>query len=75
MAEIKLNDNILTVSTSPHIRSEESISKIMWNVNAALAPAALFGIYNFGIHALIVIVVSIIAAVAGEYFVQKVRGK
>ena len=75
MAEIKLNDNLLTVSTSPHIRSEESISKIMWNVNLALAPAAFFAIYNFGIPALTTMVVGIIAAVASEYFVQKVRGK
>lgn len=75
MAEIKINDNLLTVSTSPHIRSEESISTIMWNVNLALAPAALFAIYNFGIPALTTMVVAILAAVASEYFVQKVRGK
>lgn len=75
MAEIKLNDNLLTVSTSPHIRSEESISKIMWNVNLALAPAALFAVYYFGIPALTTIIASILAAIASEYFVQKVRGK
>jgi electron transport complex, RnfABCDGE type, D subunit len=75
MAEIKLNDDLLTVSTSPHIRSEESISKIMWNVNLALAPAALFAVYYFGIPALTTIIASILAAIASEYFVQKVRGK
>jgi len=75
MSEIKLNDDLLTVSTSPHIRCEESISKIMWNVNLALAPAALFAVYYFGIPALTTIVASILAAVASEYFVQKVRGK
>ncbi|MCT8976004.1 RnfABCDGE type electron transport complex subunit D [Clostridium sp. CX1] len=75
MAEIKVNDNLLTVSTSPHIRAEESISKIMWSVSASLAPAAIFGVYNFGIPALTIMVVGILAAVACEYFVQKVRGK
>ena len=32
-----------TVSSSPHVRSKESISKIMWSVVAALVPAAAFG--------------------------------
>ena len=30
----------LTVSSSPHVRCNESIPKIMWNVVAALVPAA-----------------------------------
>jgi len=75
MSEIKVNNDLLTVSTSPHIRSEESISKIMWTVSLALAPAAIFGVYNFGIPALTTIVVGILAAIASEYFVQKLRGK
>ena len=29
----------LFVSIGPHMRTEESISKIMWTVNAALLPA------------------------------------
>jgi Na+-translocating ferredoxin:NAD+ oxidoreductase subunit D len=73
-ADVKLND-VFTVSTSPHIRSEESISKIMWNVNIALAPAALFAIYNFGVPALLNMVVGILAAVASEYIVQKILKK
>jgi electron transport complex protein RnfD len=75
MAELKLNEKLLTVSTSPHIRSEESISKIMWTVNIALAPAALFGAYHFGLHALILLIVGIASAVIFEYLVQKIRKK
>lgn len=37
-AEIKLDAGTLTVSASPHIRCDESIAKIMWAVNMALAP-------------------------------------
>ena len=63
------------VSTSPHIRSEESISKIMWSVNAALAPAALFSIYQFGMPALVNMIICIVAAVATEYFILKWQDK
>lgn len=72
-SEIKAQEKILTISASPHIRCKESISKIMWTVNLALAPAAIFGIYNFGLPALINIVVSIFSAVLAEYLVQKFR--
>lgn len=74
-SETKLQENILTISTSPHIRGEESISKIMWTVNLALAPAALFAIFNFGIPALITLLVGSLSAVGFEYLVQKLRKK
>lgn len=62
-----------TVSSSPHISSNESVPKIMWNVNLALAPAAIFGVVYFKTSAFIVILVSIICAVLSEYLVQKIR--
>ncbi|GCD08869.1 RnfABCDGE type electron transport complex subunit D [Clostridium tagluense] len=74
-SEVKLEDNLFTISTSPHIRGKESISKIMWTVNLALAPAALFAIYNFGIPALITLLVGSLSAVGLEYIVQKLRKK
>ena len=58
-----MQDNIFTVSASPHIRCDESISKIMWNVNLALAPAAIFAIYYFGFPALINMLVGVVSAV------------
>ncbi|MEY7999479.1 RnfABCDGE type electron transport complex subunit D [Clostridium sp. Mt-5] len=75
MAETQIKKDVLTVSASPHIRCDESISKIMWSVNLALTPAAIFGIYHFGLPALKVIVTGIVSAVVTEYFVQKVRKK
>lgn len=71
--QIKTQDNIFTVSASPHIRSQETIPRIMWNVNLALAPAALFGVIHFGIAALINIIVAIVTCVLSEYAVQKIR--
>lgn len=73
--ETKTNVEQFMVSTSPHIRCDESISKIMWTVNAALAPAALFSIYNFGMPALVNIILCIVAAMATEYLILKWQEK
>lgn len=65
----------LFVSSSPHIHIEkkESISSIMWTVNAALLPAGLVGIYIFGLSSLWLILVSVVTAVATEAIIQKAR--
>ena len=62
---------LFTVSVSPHIRDDETISHIMWQVNAALMPAALFAIWWFGLPALINMLVGVVFAVLGEYLWQK----
>ena len=62
---------LFTVSVSPHIRDDETISHIMWQVNAALLPAALFAIWWFGVPALINMLVGVVFAVLGEYLWQK----
>ena len=72
---IEVQESKFTVSASPHIRCDESISKIMWNVNLALAPAAIFAVFYFGFPALINIIVGGVSAVAFEYLVQKYRKK
>ncbi len=63
--------SLFTVSVSPHIRDDETISHIMWQVNAALLPAALFAIWWFGIPALVNMLVGVVFAVLGEYLWQK----
>ena len=73
--EIEVHDDKFTVSVSPHVRCEESISKIMWNVNLALVPVAIFSIFYFGFPALINMVVGAASAVAFEYLVQKISKK
>ena len=62
---------LFTVSVSPHIRDDETISHIMWQVNAALLPAALFAVWWFGVPALINMLVGVVFAVLGEYLWQK----
>lgn len=68
---IDVQESMFTVSTSPHVRCEETTSKIMWNVNIALAPAAIFSIFYFGLTALVNLAVGLISAVAFEYLLQK----
>jgi Na+-translocating ferredoxin:NAD+ oxidoreductase subunit D len=65
----------LSVAPPPHIRRGESVSAIMWRVNLSLAPAAVFGIVNFGVTALVTIIISISGAVATEAAIQFLRKK
>jgi len=64
------NKNI-TISATPHIRSGESIQSIMRDVIIALLPATVMGIVYFRFQALMLIVVSIAAAVISEALYQK----
>ena len=57
---------MLTVSPNPHIKSEEKTSSLMLCVITALLPAAVWGVYQFGLRALIVILVSIASCVGSE---------
>ena len=63
------------VSSSPHVRSKDTTSKIMLYVIIALLPTSLFGIYNFGIRALILILVTIASCVASEWIFNKIVHK
>lgn len=63
--------DILKVSSSPHIRSKVSTDKIMLLVAVSLLPASLFGIYNFGLRALLVILISVASCVAAEWIYEK----
>ncbi len=60
----------LIVSISPHIKSEETTSRIMWTVNLSLLPAMIMGVYFFGPRALFVTALCIISAVLSEYLFQ-----
>ncbi|OJV64487.1 MAG: Na+-transporting NADH:ubiquinone oxidoreductase subunit D [Clostridiales bacterium 38-18] len=66
-------ENRLTVSSSPHIRSSETTQSIMRDVTIALAPAAAFGVYNFGLRALLILVISVVTAMLTEALCQKIR--
>lgn len=64
----------LTVSSTPHIRSNDSTRGIMLDVIIALAPATVAGIllHNNSINAAITVAISIIACVFFEAAFQKI---
>ena len=68
-------DDMLTVSLAPHIRSKESVRKIMLDVIIALVPAMIVSIYFFGMAALKLILVTTISAVIFEFGIQRLFKK
>ena len=60
-----------STTTSPHIRSKDHTGRIMLDVALALLPTAAAGIYFFGLRALLVILISVTAALAGEWAVNR----
>ncbi|MBN2051015.1 MAG: RnfABCDGE type electron transport complex subunit D [Spirochaetales bacterium] len=65
----------LLVTTSPHIHQGDTTARIMWTVSACLAPAGIWGIYVFGLRALLVILVALVAALAGEFLAGRLTGR
>lgn len=63
--------NLLNISSSPHVRDKLSTRSIMWDVIFALIPTSIFGIYNFGIRAAVLIAVCIATCLLSEYIWQK----
>ncbi|RKY39055.1 MAG: Na+-transporting NADH:ubiquinone oxidoreductase subunit D [Candidatus Omnitrophota bacterium] len=63
------------VSPSPHIHCGDSIRKVMWSVVIALIPAGVAGVIFFGIHALEIILISVITALVSEFLIQEIRRK
>lgn len=61
---------MLTVSTSPHIKSPVTTRSIMIDVLIALTPACLWGIYVFGPRSLSLLLIAVICAVGFEALYQ-----
>ena len=70
-----MSDLTFHVSSSPHVRAKDSTNRIMLYVILGLLPTTLFGIYNFGAKALLLIVVTIASCVASEWVFEKIIHK
>jgi electron transport complex protein RnfD len=57
---------MLIVTASPHIRSQDSVPRIMWNVVGSLVPVIVAATWFFGVSALLQIATATIAAVLTE---------
>ena len=62
---------LFNVSSSPHVRSSETTRSIMMDVAIAMLPATAYGVFQFGLHALLVLIVTILACVLSEYVYEK----
>lgn len=67
--------DMLNVSSNPHIRDKGTTSKIMLDVIIALIPATAFGVYNFGLRALVLIMITMATCVITEAGYQKLMKK
>ncbi|MBE5835474.1 MAG: RnfABCDGE type electron transport complex subunit D [Butyrivibrio sp.] len=66
---------MMKVSSNPHVRSKVTTSNVMIWVVISLLPAAGFGIYNFGIDALIILALSVLSTVLSEFIYEKLMHK
>ena len=68
-------ESMLKVSSNPHVRSKATTARIMQCVVIALLPATIFGVINFGLHALFLVLVTVGATVTTEYIYEKLMKK
>lgn len=69
------NMNVYRVSSGPHVRSRNTAGDVMYDVILALVPAALFAVWKFGAHALMLMLAGSLAAVLVEYAVGCLNGR
>ena len=68
-------EQMLNVSSIPHVRDKMTTSRIMQLVALALLPTTLFGIWNFGFRALLVVLVTVASSVFFEWLYDRLMHK
>ncbi len=68
-------ENSYNVSSSPHFRSSLTTGQVMYDVILALLPATAFGVWHFGVHALLIVLMSVASAVLTEFVFNAITGK
>lgn len=66
---------LLKMGPSPHVRTSETVEKVMYDVIIALLPALLMAVYVFGIQALTTTLIAVGTCMATEGIMQKIMGK
>ena len=61
---------LLNVSSSPHVRCGVSTKNLMYDVAIAMLPATIWGVMQFGIYSLIVVVATVLSCVLSEYLFE-----
>ena len=63
--------NLLKISGSPHVHTDNSVKKIMYGVIYAMIPALLVSVYFFGLDAVRVALLSVVSCLLVEFVIQK----
>jgi len=66
-----MKEKKLTIETTPHIHSGNSVQKIMGHVILALLPICIFAVYSFGLSALLILLVSVSSCWLTENLLSK----
>ena len=66
---------MFNISSSPHFRQNLTTGNVMRDVVIALMPATVFGVYHFGLKALLVIICSILATTVSEFIFDVIAKK
>ena len=66
-----MEDEKIIISASPHVHSDRTSKRVMYDVLIALVPALLVSLYMFGLSALIMTSVAVISCLLFEYLIQK----
>ena len=67
--------DMMQVSSNPHVRSRVTTSMIMYSVVFALLPATIFGIFQFGWYAALIVAVTTGTAVLTEHLFCLIQKK
>ncbi len=60
-------NKLRNVSSSPHARGNVLTQNLMFDVAIAMVPAAVYGVYQFGLKALCILLVTMAGSVLSEY--------
>ena len=68
-------EKLLNVSSSPHVRNKITTQNLMFDVAIAMIPASVYGVWQFGMHALLVQIATVVSCVLSEYVYEKLMKK
>ena len=66
---------LFNVSSSPHVRNNDTTQRIMRDVAIAMLPATAYGVYQFGLYSLLIVIVTVVSCVVSEYVWEKAMKK
>ncbi|MCI8454728.1 MAG: RnfABCDGE type electron transport complex subunit D [Lachnospiraceae bacterium] len=66
---------LINVSSSPHVRNNVATKNLMYDVAIAMLPATVWGVMQFGIYSLVVVVATVLSCVLSEYVYETLMHK